>query len=56
MSKSPAAAKRGIPSKENFKEWYPFIVEAAELVDKKISNQRNGCVETLWLENHETYR
>ena len=35
MSKSPAAAKRGIPSKENFKEWYPFIVEAAELVDKR---------------------
>ena len=25
-------AKRGIPSKsENFNEWYPFIVEAAEL-------------------------
>ncbi len=35
MSKSPAAAKRGIPSKANFKEWYPFIVEAAELVDKR---------------------
>ena len=35
MSKSPAAAKRGIPSKDNFKEWYPFIVEAAELVDKR---------------------
>jgi prolyl-tRNA synthetase len=35
MSKSPAAAKRGIPSKNNFKEWYPFIVEAAELVDKR---------------------
>ena len=35
MSKSPAAAKRGIPSKENFKEWYPFIVETAELVDKR---------------------
>ena len=35
MSKSPAAAKRGIPSKENFKEWYPFMVEAAELVDKR---------------------
>ena len=29
-------AKRGIPSKsENFNEWYPFIVEAAELVDKR---------------------
>ena len=35
MSKLPAAAKRGIPSKENFKEWYPFMVEAAELVDKR---------------------
>ena len=35
MSKPPAAAKRGIPSKKNFKEWYPFMVEAAELVDKR---------------------
>ena len=35
MSKVPAAAKRGIPSKKNFKEWYPFMVEAAELVDKR---------------------
>ena len=30
MGKSPAKAKRGIPSKsENFNEWYPFIVEAS---------------------------
>ena len=35
MAKTPAAAKRGIPSKSDFKEWYPFIVEAAELVDKR---------------------
>jgi prolyl-tRNA synthetase len=29
-------AKRGIPSKnEQFNEWYPFIVEAADLVDKR---------------------
>jgi len=29
-------AKRGIPSKQDqFNEWYPFIVEAAELVDKR---------------------
>ena len=29
-------AKRGIPSKvDDFNAWYPFIVEAAELVDKK---------------------
>ncbi len=35
MSNPPAAAKRGIPSKVDFKEWYPFIVEAAELVDKR---------------------
>jgi len=35
MGKTPAAAKRGIPFKTNFKEWYPFIVEAAELVDKR---------------------
>ncbi len=29
-------AKRGIPSKtEDFNSWYPFIVEAAELVDKR---------------------
>jgi len=33
---SQRKAKRGIPSKsENFNEWYPFIVEAAELVDKR---------------------
>jgi len=35
MNQTPAAAKRGIPSKTDFKEWYPFIVEAAELVDKR---------------------
>ena len=36
MSKGPAKAKRGIPSKiENFNEWYPFIVEASDLVDKR---------------------
>ena len=36
MGKSPAKAKRGIPSKsENFNEWYPFIVEASDLVDKR---------------------
>ena len=36
MSERPAKAKRGIPSKEdNFNEWYPFIVEAADLVDKR---------------------
>ena len=29
-------AKRGIPSKEQeFNDWYPFIVEAADLVDKR---------------------
>ena len=29
-------AKRGIPSKvDDFNAWYPFIVEAAELVDKR---------------------
>ena len=35
MGKNPAAANRGIPSKDDFNEWYPFIVEAAELVDKR---------------------
>ena len=36
MSQGPGKAKRGIPSKaENFNEWYPFMVEAAELVDKR---------------------
>jgi len=35
MPDGPAKAKRGIPSKEDFNEWYPFIVEAAELVDKR---------------------
>ena len=28
-------AKSGIPLKSNFNEWYPFIVEAAELIDKR---------------------
>ena len=33
---SKGKAKRGIPSKtEDFNSWYPFIVEAAELVDKR---------------------
>ena len=31
----PAAAKRGIPPKDDFNAWYPFMVEAAELVDKR---------------------
>ena len=36
MSQGPGKAKRGIPSKiENFNEWYPFIVEASDLVDKR---------------------
>lgn len=36
MSQGPSKAKRGIPSKaDNFNEWYPFMVEAAELVDKR---------------------
>ena len=36
MSKGHGKAKRGIPSKaDNFTEWYPFMVEAAELVDKR---------------------
>ncbi len=33
---SGGKAKRGIPSKtDDFNAWYPFIVEAAELVDKR---------------------
>ncbi len=28
-------AKRGIPPKEDFNEWYPAIVESADLVDKR---------------------
>ncbi len=33
---SKGKAKRGIPSKkDDFNAWYPFIVEAAELVDKR---------------------
>ena len=28
--------QKGIPQKSNFNEWYPFIVEAAELIDKGI--------------------
>ena len=42
MSKGPAS-KGGIPSKvENFNDWYPFIVEASDLVDKLLPNQRYG--------------
>jgi len=40
MSQGPGKAKRGLPSKEeNFNEWYPFIVEAAELVDKRYQSR-----------------
>ena len=35
MPEEPKAAKRGIPPKTDFNSWYPFIVEAAELVDKR---------------------
>jgi prolyl-tRNA synthetase len=36
MNMGKGKAKRGIPSKEDdFNSWYPFIVEAAELVDKR---------------------
>ena len=35
MGKGNSKAKSGIPLKSNFNEWYPFIVEAAELIDKR---------------------
>ena len=35
MPEEHKAAKRGIPPKTDFNAWYPFIVEAAELVDKR---------------------
>ena len=35
MPSEPSAARRGIPPKSEFTAWYPFIVEAAELVDKR---------------------
>ncbi|MDP7001361.1 MAG: His/Gly/Thr/Pro-type tRNA ligase C-terminal domain-containing protein [Candidatus Poseidoniaceae archaeon] len=36
MSGDVGKAKRGIPSKaQDFNAWYPFIVEAADLVDKR---------------------
>ena len=35
MSDENQKSKRGIPPKSNFNEWYPFIVEAAELIDKR---------------------
>jgi prolyl-tRNA synthetase len=36
MDEKVGKAKRGIPSKkEDFNSWYPFIVEAADLVDKR---------------------
>lgn len=31
----PSRAKRGIPPKSEFNEWYPAIVEIADLVDKR---------------------
>ena len=39
MKDNNQKAKRGIPQKSNFNEWYPFIVEAAELIDKRASNK-----------------
>ena len=48
-------AKRGIPSKvDDFNAWYPFIVEAAEPCRQKISYQRNGRLEALWMAGNET--
>ena len=35
MGKGNFKAKSGIPPKSNFNEWYPFIVEASELIDKR---------------------
>ncbi len=35
MGKGNPKAKSGIPPKSNFNEWYPFIVEASELIDKR---------------------
>ena len=32
---SPGKAKRGIPPKSDFNNWYPAIVEIADLVDKR---------------------
>ena len=32
---APAAAKRGLPVKEDFQAWYSFIVEVADLIDKR---------------------
>ena len=44
MSQGPGKAKRGLPSKEeNFNEWYPFIVEAAEL------SSINGTQSKVWM-------
>ena len=41
------------PSKEDFNLWYPAIVEIADLVDKKIPNQKYGCLEAIWLEGND---
>jgi len=35
LSGNPNRAKRGIPPKAQFNEWYPAIVEIADLVDKR---------------------
>ncbi len=35
MGKGKSKAKSGIPPKSNFNEWYPFIVEASEMIDKR---------------------
>ena len=54
---NPAKAKRGIPSKvEDFNAWYPFIVEAADLVDKRYPIKGMGCMEAIWLENNAPNR
>ncbi len=35
LGDGPRRAKRGIPAKADFNEWYPAIVEIADLVDKR---------------------
>ena len=47
-------AKRGIPSKtEDFNSWYPFIVEAAELVDKRYPIKGMDVWRPYGWKNHE---
>ena len=50
---SPDKAKREFLEKADFNNWYPAIVEIADLVDKRYPIKRYGCLEALRLEGND---